>query len=106
VISEAALKGQSELCRRALELFISLYAAEAGNLALKALARGGVYLGGGIAPQILPALRDWGFMERFIAKGRMQGLLAKIPVRVILNPRTALLGAARYGRLSLLERNP
>ncbi len=106
VISELALEDRSPLCCRALELFVALYGAEAGNLALKALACGGITLGGGIAPKILPALRRGGFMKRFVAKGRMQSLLAEMPVRVILNPRTALLGAARYARLSLPEGNP
>ena len=71
------------------------YGAEAGNLALKALATAGVYLGGGIAPRILPKLREGGFLESFRAKGRLSDLLADVPVRVILDPKTALYGAAR-----------
>jgi glucokinase len=79
------------------DLFVAVYGAEAGNLALKVLATGGVYLGGGIAPKILPRLRGPAFLEAFTAKGRMRDLLGAIPVRVVLNDRAALLGAARHG---------
>ncbi len=95
VITENALAGKSSLCVQALDVFVSLYGAEAGNLALKVMATGGVYLGGGIAPKIIAKLRDSVFMNAFTAKGRMRPLLQAIPVRVILNPRVALLGAAR-----------
>ncbi|HZT53561.1 MAG TPA: glucokinase, partial [Gaiellaceae bacterium] len=71
-----------------------IYGAEAGNLALKLMATGGVYLGGGIAPRILDKLEDGTFMAAFVAKGRFRDLLASIPVHVILNDRTALMGAA------------
>jgi glucokinase len=96
VITENALEGKSPLCVQTLDLFVSLYGAEAGNLALKVLATGGVYLGGGIAPRIVSKLRDPVFMNAFTAKGRMRPLLQAMPVRVILNPKAALLGAARY----------
>ena len=96
VITENALHGKSSLCTQALDLFISLYGAEAGNLALKIMATGGVYLGGGIAPKIISKLRDPVFMNAFTAKGRMRPLLQAIPVRVIMNPKVALLGAARH----------
>jgi len=99
VVSRAALEGRCELSSRALDLFVSLYAAEAGNFALKVLATGGVYLGGGIAPKILARLRGPAFMRSFSDKGRMQELLESIPVWVILNEETALLGAARYAAL-------
>jgi glucokinase len=79
-----------------LDLFVSLYGAEAGNLALKVLATGGVFLGGGIAPKIIRKLQDPIFLTAFTAKGRMKPLLQAIPVRVILNDKTALLGAARF----------
>jgi glucokinase len=95
-ISRAALEGQNKLCEQALDLFVSVYAAEAANLALKILATGGVFLGGGIAPKVLPRLRRPAFVATFTAKGRMRPLLEAIPVRVILNEQTALLGAARY----------
>jgi glucokinase len=97
VIATAALEGTSPLCSLALDRFVSVYGAEAGNLALKVLATGGVYLGGGIAPKILPKLREKTFIESFLAKGRYRKLLEKVPVRVILNQRTALLGAALRG---------
>ena len=95
VITENGLEGKSSLCMQALDLFVSLYGAEAGNMALKVMATGGVYLGGGIAPKIIAKLRDPVFMNAFTAKGRMRPLLQAIPVRVILNPKAALLGAAR-----------
>jgi glucokinase len=96
VITENGLEGKSSLCMQALDLFVSLYGAEAGNMALKVMATGGVYLGGGIAPKIIAKLRDPVFMNAFTAKGRMRPLLQAIPVRVILNPKVALLGAARH----------
>jgi len=96
VITENALAGKSSLCTQALDLFVSLYGAEAGNMALKVMATGGVYLGGGIAPKIVAKLREQVFMNAFTGKGRMKPLLQAIPVRVILNPKVALLGAARY----------
>jgi glucokinase len=99
VIVNAALgKGKTcELCVTTLNIFVSILGAEAGNLALKVLATGGVYVGGGIPPRILQALDNGRFMEAFVQKGRMPGLLARIPVQVILNPRAALLGAAHRG---------
>jgi glucokinase len=99
VISRAAQDGTSELCARALDVFVSAYGAEAGNLALKVLATGGVYLGGGIAPKIAETLTRGTFMDAFVAKGRLKRLLEAIPVRVILNDRAALLGAARWTAL-------
>ena len=95
VISAAALDGKSELCMRTLELFVLLYGAEAGNLALKVMATGGLYIGGGIAPKIIRERYDRMFMEAFTSKGRMKSMVASIPVRVILNDKTALRGAAR-----------
>lgn len=94
-ISSAALAGKCPLCEHALDLFISLYASEAGNLALKMMAIGGVYLGGGIAPKILPKLAGPLFMQSFAGKGRMQALLESMPVKVITNDNAALMGAAR-----------
>jgi glucokinase len=101
VVSRAALDGSSPLCSQAMDLFVSLYGAAAGNLALTFLATGGVFLGGGIAPKILPRLRGPIFLEAFLSKGRLRPLLEKIPVRVILNDRTALLGAARCAVLGV-----
>ena len=94
-ISTAALNGQSPLCEQALAIFVSIYGAEAGNLALKVFATGGVFVSGGIAPKILPKLKDGKFQEAFLDKGRMRPLLEAIPVRVIVNENTGLLGAAR-----------
>jgi glucokinase len=99
VISQAALEGRAEICSRALTLFVRIYGAEAGNLGLRLLATGGVYVGGGIAPRILPALRTPAFLDAFARKGRLQPLLERMPVRVILNDRAALLGAARRAAL-------
>src|SRR5262249_15928735 len=98
-ISRAAQSGKSALCLQALDLFMGLYGSEAGNLALKIMATGGGYVGGGIAPKNLDRLKDGTFMQRFVAKGRMQGLLEAMPVKVILNDKTALLGAARCAAL-------
>ncbi len=93
-ISEAALAGRDPVCVRALAMFIDIYAAEAANLVLKYRALGGVYLGGGIAPKILPALQDGRFLRSFRDKGRMSEVLGKIGVMVSLNPAAALNGAA------------
>lgn len=93
-ISQRALDGTDETAVAALDMFVGIYGAESGNLALKLMATGGVYLGGGIAPRILVKLEDGSFMRTFTAKGRFAELLAGIPVRVILNDRTALMGAA------------
>ena len=86
-----------ELCEATLNTFVSILAAEAGNLALKVLSTGGVYLGGGIPPRILPFLKDKQFMQSFTHKGRFTQMLAQMPVHIILNPKVALLGAAIHG---------
>jgi glucokinase len=98
-ITKAALAGTSGLCAQTLELAVSYYGAEAANLALKVLATGGVYVGGGIAPKIISKLRDGTFLKAFIGEGRMKNLLASIPVRVIMNDKTGLIGAARFAAL-------
>lgn len=95
VISRAALEGRSARCAEALDLFVSVYGAEAGNLALRTLATGGVYLGGGIAPRILPWLERPPFLEAFLDKGRVRPLLEDVPVRVVVDDGAGLLGAAR-----------
>jgi glucokinase len=102
VISQAALANTSALCRQALDLFVVLYGAEAGNMALKLMATAGVYVGGGIAPKILQKLIDSTFMAAFMAKGRLKPLLQQIPVRIIMNDKVALLGAARFATLQAL----
>jgi glucokinase len=93
-ITEAALDGKHPVCVAALNMFVSIFGAVAGNLALIAMTTGGVYLGGGIPPKILPKLKESMFMQAFTNKGRFSELLEKIPVRVILNEQAALLGAA------------
>jgi len=96
VISKAALADEFEICAKALELFVSMYGAEAGNLALRAKSLRGLYVGGGIAPKIIDKLKDGAFIRAFIDKGRYADLLAAIPVRVVLNQQAALRGAAYY----------
>jgi glucokinase len=99
VISQAGLEGRAEICARALALFVAIYGAEAGNLGLRMLATAGVYLGGGIAPRILPALRSPTFLDAFRGNGRLRSLLEDVPVRVVLNDQAALVGAARRAAL-------
>jgi glucokinase len=93
-ISTAALEGRCERCAEALDMFVEAYGAEAGNLALRSVATAGVYIGGGIAPKILPAFEAGGFMEAFIDKDPMTDWLRMLPVAVILNQSAGLLGAA------------
>jgi glucokinase len=104
VIAAAALDSTCPRCVAALDLFASIYGAEAGNLALKFKSVSGLYIGGGIAPKIAEKLRDGDFLRAFVDKGRLRPFLELIPVRLILNPHTALLGAARYAgrRLGVL----
>jgi glucokinase len=101
---EAALDADHPcaLCRKTLELFMSILGAEAGNMALKVYATGGVYLGGGIPPRIRTALEQSSFLDAFCDKGRLSDLVSRIPVSIILNPKTALIGAACCG-LGMLE---
>ena len=96
VISRLGVAGEDPVCAEAVRLFVELYGAEAGNLALKSLATGGVFIGGGIGAKILPAMLDGTFIRAFKAKGRFLPLLEKIPVKLSLNPRTPLLGAINY----------
>ncbi len=103
VITECALAAKSEICEKALNMFVSAYGAEAGNLALKVLSVGGVYVGGGIAPRILEKLKDGTFMKAFTDKGTLSQLLINMPVRVILESRAALLGAAAYAEARAAE---
>ena len=99
VIVKGALddKQSCELCRTTLDTFVSILGAEAGNLALKVMATGGVYLGGGIPPRILPVLEQGSFLEAFHRKGRHSDLVKRIPVHVVLYKDVALLGVASYG---------
>jgi glucokinase len=96
VISDVGLAGQSELCTATLELFSSIYGAEAGNLTLRCLALGGVFIAGGIAPKMLKVLHDGSFMNAFVDKGRFKEVLEPVEVSVALNPHAPLIGAAHY----------
>lgn len=93
VIGAAAVAGTCVACREAVDLFFEAYGAQAGNLALTVMATGGVYVGGGIVPKLLPLLRGSAFLSAFVDKGRYEGLMREIPVHVILDPRTGLIGA-------------
>jgi glucokinase len=101
VITAAAFSQSCRLCSAALDIFVSVCGAECGNAALRFIATGGVYLGGGIAPHIVEKLREPTFMASFGAKGRLGPLLSGIPVKVILNDRTALLGAGRAASIEV-----
>ena len=103
-IAEAGLKGQADIAKQSLELFASIYGAEAGNLALKALSLDGVYVAGGMAPKLIKKLQDGTFMKAFMNKGRYKRLLSHMPVKVVMNQQTALLGAASVA--SALSQEP
>ncbi|NIO09330.1 MAG: glucokinase [Deltaproteobacteria bacterium] len=96
VVSEAGLSGRAQICSEALNLFSSIYGAEAGNLVLKFLAVGGLYVAGGIAPKILPTLQNGRFIKGFTDKGRFSELMTNTEVQIALNPRAPLLGAAQF----------
>lgn len=97
VVSENGMTARDVQCEKALDLFVSIMGAAAGNLTLAGMATGGLYLGGGIVPQILEKLTKDRFIDSFVDKGRYRGLLKKVPVKVIMNRRAPLLGAAHYG---------
>ena len=103
VITELAMTARSEICEKTVDLFVSAYGAEAGNSALKFLSVGGLYVGGGIAPRIIEKLKDGTFMKAFTDKGRLSQLLINMPVRIILESRAALLGAAAYAEARAAE---
>jgi glucokinase len=96
VITKNGLENKSPACHKALEMFVSLYGAIAGNLALQFLTRGGLYIGGGIAPEILPLIKSGLFMESFYSKGRFKSFMRDFPVKVILNDQASLIGVAHY----------
>ena len=85
----------SPRCKATLDMFCSVLAAQAGNLALTVMATGGLYLGGGIPPRILPALQRESFLQSFLSKGRLRSLMSRVPLRVIINNKAGLIGAAR-----------
>jgi glucokinase len=103
VIGQCADDGSSPLCFDTMQMFASSYGAETGNIALKVLAVGGMYLGGGIAPKVLKTLTGGGFMQAFLDKGRLSPVLEAVPVRVILDDTCALLGAAAYAEARAAE---
>jgi glucokinase len=94
-ISAAAMDGKCPMCEQAMDIFVAIFGAEAGNLGLKIKATGGVFLAGGIAPKILPKLATPLFLDAFLSKGRLRHLMEVMPVNVIINDKLALLGAAR-----------
>ena len=96
VITQNGLSRKSPACEKALEELVSFYGAIAGNVALQLMTRGGLYIGGGIAPKILPFIKSGLFMESFHSKGRFKSFMREIPVKVILNDKASLLGAAQY----------
>jgi glucokinase len=96
LIAQLALEGKAEICERTLSIFVSVYGSETGNCALNFMATGGVFLGGSIAAKIIPKMLDPVFMKSFLEKGRMQSLLVDMPVKIIVNDDTGLIGAARY----------
>jgi glucokinase len=101
LIVEAAMEGKAEICIQTMELFVSILGSEAGNLALKILATGGIYLGGGIPRRIMPLLRGDIFRQGFLDKGRFAGMLTRVPVYVITHPHAGLFGAACHGMQEL-----
>jgi glucokinase len=103
VIGQCAEDGSSEICAETLRIFVSSFGAESGNVALKVLAMGGIYLGGGIAPKILKTMGNGEFAKAFLDKGRLSPLLESVPVRVILDDTCALLGAAAYAEARAAE---
>jgi len=103
VIGEVGEAGTSELCAKTLEMFVASYGAESGNMVLKVLATGGLYVGGGIAPKILKTMRGGAFMQAFADKGRLSELLIHTPVHVILESRAALMGAAAFAEARAAE---
>jgi len=103
VITTVGEEGKNELCAKAAEMFAASYGAEAGNMMLKVLATGGIYLGGGIAPKMTRTMRAGAFMQAFTDKGRLSELLVETPVRIILESRAALMGAAAYAEARAAE---
>jgi len=103
VIGQCAEDGSSPICAEAMRIFVAAYGAETGNIALKVLAMGGMYIGGGIAPKILKTMQNGVFLQAFLDKGRMSPLLHSVPVRIILDDTCALLGAAAYAEARAAE---
>lgn len=104
MISFCAFEKNDILCLETLNLFIEIYGAEAGNLALKSMSLGGVYIGGGVAPKILPVIENGTFFDAFIKKGRFENMLQNMPLKLSLNQKTALIGSSRYAFDKLVEK--
>lgn len=100
VITEKGATGECKVCVRTCRLFVDLLGSEAGNLALKFFAVGGVFIGGGIAPHLLPFFKEESFMKAFVEKGRLSTVLKKVPIKIVLNEKTALLGAAKFAQVN------
>jgi glucokinase len=96
VISQLAQEGKAAICDQTLSIFVSIYGAETGNCALNFLSTGGIFIGGSVAAKIVPKMKDPVFMESFLDKGRMESLLKEIPVTIVLNDDSGIIGAARY----------
>ena len=97
IISQAAFKQSDRLCEKTIDIFIKAYGAETGNLALKLLSYGGIYIAGGIAAKILPLMQDGRFLDTFKDKGRVSTLIEEVPVHIVLNPQVGLVGSVLYG---------
>jgi glucokinase len=95
LISQLALEKKASICEQVLDLFVSAYGAETGNCALKFMSTGGIFIGGSIAAKIVPGMKSPAFMQSFLAKGRMKPILQEMPVKIVLNDSTGLIGAAR-----------
>lgn len=96
LISQLALEGKAAICDQTLSIFVSIYGAETGNCALNFLSTGGIFIGGSVAAKIVPKMKDPIFMQSFLDKGRMVPLLKEIPVTIVLNDDSGIIGAARY----------
>jgi glucokinase len=106
LISQMALEGKAAICDQALSLFVSIFGAETGNCALKFMSTGGIFLGGSIAAKNVPKMKEPGFMQAFLDKGRMEGLLKDMPVKIVLNDDCGIIGAARYTLIQKAFRAP
>lgn len=105
LISKLALENKTPICDRTLSIFVSVYGGETGNCALNFMTRGGIFLGGSIAAKIVPKMKDPVFMKSFLDKGRMEPLLKQVPVKIVLNDNSGLIGAARYTLVQKAFRN-
>jgi glucokinase len=96
LISQMALQGKAAICDQALSIFVSVFGAETGNCALNFMSTGGIFIGGSIAAKIVPKMKDPVFLESFLDKGRMETILKDMPVKIVVNDNSGMIGAARY----------